>query len=67
MAFGFGVSDILELTKIIVTAIENIHDAPTELQELAERVESVESNLESISKLPSNAAAGNTQNIIRLK
>ena len=66
MAFGFEVSDILELTKTIVTAIENIHDAPVELQELAERVESVESNLQSISKLPSNAAAGNTQNIIRL-
>ena len=66
MAFGFGVSDIIELTRIIVTAIENIHDAPTELQELAERVELVELNLQSISKLPSNAAVGNTQNIIRL-
>ena len=66
MAFGFGVSDIIELTRIIVTAIANIHDAPTELQELAERVELVELNLQSISKLPSNAAAGNTQNIIRL-
>ena len=66
MAFGFLLSDILELTKIIVTAIENIHDAPTELQELAERVESVELNLLSISKLPSSAAAGNMQNIVRL-
>lgn len=66
MAFGFGVSDVLELTRIIVTAIENIHDAPTELQELAERIELVESNLQSISNLPSNAAAGNAQNITRL-
>jgi len=41
-------------------------DAPTELQELAERVESVELNLQSINKIQSNAAAGNTQNIIRL-
>lgn len=34
MAFGFGVGDILVLTKIVVTTIGNIHDAPTELQEL---------------------------------
>lgn len=66
MAFGFGVSDVLQLTKFIITAIEDIHDAPTELQELAERVESVEANLHSINKLPNNLAADHAQNISRL-
>ena len=66
MAFGFGVGDILKLTEIIITTIDNVHDAPTELQELAERVETVELNLRSINRLPSNAAEGNSQNVIRL-
>ena len=66
MASGFGVSDVLALTKFIVTTIEDIHNAPTELQELADRVMLVESNLQSINKLPSKAAAGNTEKIKRL-
>ena len=65
MSFGFGVSDVLVLTKFIVTTIGNINDAPTEVQELGERVETVEMNLESINVLPSNAAAGNIQNVTR--
>jgi len=66
MSFGFGVGNVLALTRVVVATIGNIHDAPTELQELAERVESVELNLQSINKIQSDAAAGNTQNIIRL-
>lgn len=66
MSFGFGVGDILMVTRIIVATISNIRGTPTELQELAERVESVELNLQSINRLPSDAAAGNTQNTLRL-
>ncbi|KAL9597035.1 MAG: hypothetical protein Q9219_005410 [cf. Caloplaca sp. 3 TL-2023] len=66
MAFGFGVGDILQLTKIVVTTIENISKAPAELQELAERIESVELNLQSINKLPPNAAGPNPQDLSKL-
>lgn len=60
MAFEFGVGDILLLTKMIVNTIEDIRDAPKELQELADRVESVAATLESIDELPYNEeAAGN--------
>ena len=66
MAFGFGVGDILAVTKIIVNAIRDIHDAPTELQEIAERVETVDLNLQSINRFPSVSATGNEANIERL-
>lgn len=62
MAFGFGVGDILMLTKKIVDTIEDIHDAPKELQELVDRVESVEATLESIDELAHAQAAENMQN-----
>ncbi len=68
MAFGFGVGDIIVLTTLIVDTIEDIHDAPKELQDLADRVGLVEATLESIDEeLPYNAAAGNLRNIARLK
>ena len=66
MAFGFGVGDIIALTTIIVKTVEEIHDAPKELQDLAKRVESVEEILESIhEKLPHNEPAQNMTNIER--
>ena len=67
MAFGFGVGDIIVLTNLLVTTIEDIHDAPKELQELADRVESIEATLESIDELPYNAAVQNMHNMARLK
>lgn len=67
MAFGFGVGDIIVLTNLLVTTIEDIHDAPKELQELADRVESIEATLESIDELPYNAAVQNMRNMMRLK
>lgn len=67
MAFGFGVGDIIVLTNLLVTTIEDIHDAPKELQELADRVESIEATLESIDELPYNAAVQNMRNMARLK
>ena len=66
-AFGFGVGDIIMLTNVIISTIEDIHDAPTELQEIAERVESVEASLESVGEVPYNAAAGSLRNMARLK
>ena len=66
--FGFGVGDIIALTTIIVKAVEDIHDAPEELQDLAERVAIVDNILESThEKLPYNAPARNMRNIVRLK
>ncbi len=62
MAFGFGVGDILTLTKMIVDTIGDIHDAPKELQELVDRVESVEATLESIDELAHDQAAENMRN-----
>lgn len=68
MAFGFGVGDIIALTTMIIKTVEDIHDAPEELQDLAERVEVVEMILESThEKLPQNAPASNMSNIVRLK
>ena len=68
MAFGFGIGDIIALTTMIVKTVEDIHDAPEELQDLAERVEIVEGILESIhEKLPHNAPARNMMSIVRLK
>ena len=68
MAFGFGVGDIIALTTMIVKTVEDIHDAPEELQDLAERVEFVEITLESVhEKLSHNAPAQNFSNIVRLK
>lgn len=66
-AFGFGVGDIIMLTNMIINTIEDIHDAPTELQEIAERVESVEATLESIGEVPYNTAGGSMRNMARLK
>ena len=67
-AFGFGVGDIIALTTMIVKTVEDIHDAPEELQDLAERVEIVEMTLESThEKLPHNAPARNISNVVRLK
>ena len=65
MSVGLGVGDILALTKIVVTAIKNIHDAPEELQELAERVKSVELNLQSINQLPADSVVENKRTIER--
>ena len=63
MAFGFGVGDILLVTNKIINAIEDIHDAPTELQELVVRVELVEATLESINELAYNKAAEDVRNM----
>ena len=66
--FGCGVSDIITLTAMIIKTVEDIHDAPEELQDLAERVEIVEITLESIrDKLPQHAPARNLMNIVKLK
>ena len=46
MAFGFGVGDILMLTDLIITTVQGIRNAPDELLELSDRVESIESTLE---------------------
>lgn len=68
MAFGFGVGDIIALASLIIKTVEDIHDAPEELQDLAERVEIVEITLESIhEKLAHNTPARNLSNIVRLK
>ena len=67
MAFGFGVGDIIMLTNIIVTTVEDIHNAPKELQALADQLELVEITLESVGELPPSEAAGNMRNFIRLK
>ena len=67
MAFGFGVGDVLMLTNLIIDTIDDIHDAPKEFQELADRVESLEATLESIDELPHNAAAETLRNLARLK
>ena len=55
------------LTNLIVKTIEDIHDAPKELQELADRVESIEATLESIDELPYDAAVQSMRNMARLK
>lgn len=66
--FGFGVGDIIALTTFIVKTVEDIHDAPEELQDLAERVAIVDNILESTQqKLPHNAPVRNMKNIERLK
>ena len=62
MAIGFGVGDILLLTKGLAITIRNIHDAPSELLGLAERIKSVDFIFSSLNRLPSNAVAGNIQN-----
>lgn len=68
MAFGLGVGDVIALTTMIVKTVEDIHDAPEELQDLAERVEFVEITLESVhERLSHNAPAQNLSNIVRLK
>ena len=68
MSIGFGVSDIVALTTTIVKTIEDIHDAPAELQDLAERVGLVENTLESThERLSHNVPARIMSNIVRLK
>ena len=67
MAFGFGVGDIITLTKIIVTTVGDIYEAPKELQALADQVELVETTLESVSEIPQSEAAGNMRNFARRK
>ena len=67
MALGFGVGDIIVLTRLIVKTIEDIHDAPKELQELADRIDSIEATLESIDEQPYNAAVQNMRSMARLK
>ncbi|MCJ1393977.1 hypothetical protein MMC18_006854 [Xylographa bjoerkii] len=70
MAFGFGVGDILLLTNMIAKTIGDIHTAPKELRELADRVESVEISLQSINELAHDQTAielQNLQNVARLK
>lgn len=65
MSFGFGVGDIIQLTAIIKENIKNIRDAPAELQQLAERVDVVQINLHSISRLPLNTEAGPGQSLAK--
>ena len=68
MSFGFSVSDIVALTTTIVKTIEDIHDAPAELQDLAERVGLVENTLEAThEKLSHDAPVRIMSNIVRLK
>ena len=68
MAFGFGIGDIIALTTMIVKTVDDIHDAPEELQDLAERVEIIEITLEAThEKLPYNAPTRNMTNMVRLK
>ena len=67
MAFGFGVGDIIMLTTVIVETVENIYEAPKELQALADQVELVETTLESVGELPRSEAAGNMRNFMKLK
>lgn len=56
MAFGFGVGDLIALTNFLVDTIEAIHNAPKELQDLAETVISVQETLESIDGEPHHDA-----------
>lgn len=65
MAFGFGVGDVVMLTKFIVKVIGDIRDAPAEVQKLGERVEVIRRHLQSINSLPSNAATGKTNHIAK--
>lgn len=68
MSFGFGVGDIILLTTMIVKTVEDIHDAPAELQDLAERVELVEDTLESTNEKTSHiVSASIMRSIVRLK
>ena len=68
MSIGFGVGDIILLTTMIVKTVEDIHDAPAELQDLAERVELVENPLESTHEETSHIVpAPIVKNIVRLK
>ena len=68
MSIGFGVGDIILLTTMIVKTVEDIHDAPAELQDLAERVELVENTLESThEKTSHNVSASIMRSIVRLK
>ena len=67
MAFGFGVGDIITLTKIIITTVRDIYDAPKELQALADQAELVETTLESAGEIPPSEAAGNMRNFTRRK
>lgn len=67
MAFGFGVGDIVLLTNLIVSTVGNIHEAPKELQALADQVESVETTLKSVGEIPQSEAAGNVRNFMRRK
>ena len=67
MAFGFGVGDIVMLTQVIVNTVEDIYEAPKELQALADQVELIETTLESVGELPPSKAARNMQNFIKRK
>ena len=67
MAFGFGVADIVMLTQMIVNTVENIYEAPKELQALAEQVELVETTLESVGELPRSEAAKTVRDFINAK
>lgn len=68
MSFGFGVGDILSLTTLIIKTVEDISDAPAELQDLAERVELVEDTLESAREETSHIVPASVmKNITRLE
>ncbi len=68
MAFGFGVGDIIAITKLLVTTLKDIKGALPELQELAEQVESVKETLQSIDEeLPQDVVPGNKHGIKRRK
>ena len=68
MAFGFGVGDLINLTTLLVDTIKTIHNAPKELQDLAEQVTLAEETLESINGKPyHDAGAGTMRNIEKRK
>ena len=68
MSFGFGVSDIIAITKLLVDTIKDIKDTPPELRDLAEQVEMVEETLQSIDEeLPQDVVPGNSYGIKRRK
>ena len=55
------------LTQVIVNTVEDIYEAPKELQALADQVELIETTLESVGELPRSEAAKNMRNFIKRK
>ena len=68
MSIDFGVGDIITLTAIIVKMVEDIHDAPEELRDLAGWVGTVENLIESThEKLTQNAPERIMSHLVILK